>query len=102
MFLFHNPSRHKHKIPKICREASINFVGLVTTCLEKSFTTRESFKKVLKLIDKLIESCLRYQDYLESNLSAVSGYKSLEKPNHTETVVELPHLDGPFDGKYKN
>ena len=45
---------------------------------------------------------MRYHDYLESNLSAVSGYQSLEEPNHTETVVELPHLDGPFDGKYKN
>ena len=77
----------------------MNFVGSVTACLEKSFTTRQSFKK---LTDKLIESCLKYLNYLELNLTAVSEYQSLERPNHKETVVELPHLHGLLDGKHKN
>ena len=51
---------------------------------------------------KLIESCSKYPDYLESNLTAVSEYQSSEEPNHIETIVELPYLDGPLDGKYKN
>ena len=80
----------------------MNFVGSVTACLEKSFTTRQSFKKVLELTDKLIESCLKYLDYLELNLTAVSEYQSLERPNPKETVVELPHLHGLLDGKHKN
>ena len=78
LLLPNDPSRHKHKIPKICREA------------------------LRKLRDKLIECCSKYHDYLESNLKAVSKYQSFEEPKHIETVVELPHLDGPLDGKYKN
>ena len=80
----------------------MNFVGLVTACLEKSFITFRSFKKNLELIDKLIKSCLKYLDYLESNFTAVSEYQSLQESNHIETVVELPHIDGPLDGKNKN
>ena len=80
----------------------MNFVGLVTACLEKSFITFRSFKKSLELIDKLIKSCLKYLDYLESNFTAVSEYQSLQESNHIETVVELPHIDGPLDGKNKN
>ena len=71
----------KHKIPKICREALMTFLSSVSACLEKSFTTRESFKKVLRLIDKLIESCSKYHDHLESNLTAVSENQSFEEPN---------------------
>ena len=74
----------------------------VTACLEKSLTTCQSFKKVLELKEKLIKSCSKYHDYLESNLKAVTEYQSLEEPKHIETVAELPHLDGPLDGKYKN
>ena len=102
LFLFNDSSCHKHKIPKICREDLMNFVGSVTACLEKSFTTRQSFKRILGIIGKLNESCSKYHDYLESNLTAVSEYQSLEEPYHIEAVVELPHLDGPLDGKYKN
>ena len=39
---------------------------------------------------------------IESNFTAVSEYQSLEDTSHIEIVVELPHLDGPLDGKYKN
>ena len=74
----------------------------VIACLEKSFTTCQSFKRILDIIGKLNESCSKYHDYLESNLTAVSEYQSLEEPYHIEAVVELPHLDGPLDGKYKN
>ena len=74
----------------------------VIACLEKSFTTCQSFKRILDIIGKLNESCSKYHDHLESNLTAVSEYQSLEEPYHIETVVELPHLDGPLDGEYKN
>ena len=102
LLLFNNPSCHKYKIPTICRQALMNFLGSITACLEKSFTTRESFKNVLELKDKLIETCSKYHDYLGSNLRAVSEYQPSEEPNYIETVVELPHLDGPLEGKYKN
>ena len=46
---FNDRGRHKHKINKICRETLMELVGSVTTCLEKSFTTRKSFKDVLEL-----------------------------------------------------
>ena len=72
----------------------MNFVGSVTACLEKSF------KKVLELRGKLIKSCSKYQDCLESNLTVVSEYQSLEEPNCMEAVVELPY--GRMDGIYKN
>ena len=101
LLLFNDPSRHKHKIPKICREALMNFVGLVTACLEKTFTTHQSFKKVLELTHKFIKGCSKH-DYLELNLTAISKYQPLGEPSHIETVVELPHLNGPLDGKHKN
>ena len=39
---------------------------------------------------------------IESNFTVVSEYQSLEDPSHIETVLELPYLDGPLDGKSKN
>ena len=98
---FNDLDRHKHKINKICRETLMELVGSVTTCLEKSFTTRKSFKDVLELTDKVVESCSKYHDYLESNLVAVTDYQSLEEPNHTKTIIQQPHFDGPLGDKYK-
>ena len=99
---FNDPGQQKNKINKICSETLMKLVGSVTTCLEKSFTTRKSFKNVLELIDKVIESCSKYYDYLESNLVAVTDYQSLEEPNHAETIIQLPHFDGPLGDKYKS
>ena len=80
----------------------MKLVGSVTTCLEISFTTCKSFKDVLELIDKVIESCSKYHDYVESNLVAVTDYQSLEGPNHVETIIQLLHFDGPLVEKYKS
>ena len=60
-----------------------------------------SFKDVLELIDKVIESCSKYHDYLESNLVAVTDYQSLEEPNHAETIIQLPHFDSPLGTSIK-
>ena len=78
----------------------MNFVSLITACLEKSFTTCQFFKKVLELIN--LSKVVRNIMIIESNFTAVSEYQSLEDTSHIEIVVELPHLDGPLDGKYKN
>ena len=80
----------------------MKLVDSVTTCLEKYFTTSKSFKDVLELIDKEIESCSKYHHYLESNLVAITDYQSLEEPNHVETITQLPHFDGPLGDKYKS
>ena len=47
--------------------------------------THQSFKNFLELIDKLIKSCSKYHDYLESDLAAMSEYQSLYEPNYIET-----------------
>ena len=74
----------------------MKLVGSVTTCLEKYFTTRKSFKDVLELINKVIENCSKYHDYLESNLVAVTDHQSLEEPNHAEMIIQLPHFNCPL------
>ena len=79
----------------------MNFVGLITACLEKSFTTCQSFKKVLELIDKLTKSCSKYHDYRIKFYSS-EWISILRGPQPYKTAVELPYLDGPLDGKSKN
>ena len=87
MLQFSDPGRHKHKINNICRVTLMKLVGSVTTCLEKSFATRKSFKVVLELIYKVIESCSKTHDYLESNLVAVTNHQSSEEPNDNTTTA---------------
>ena len=48
------PNRQKHKDPNVSRETLIKLVGVVTTCLEKSYATKNSFKNVYQPINQLM------------------------------------------------
>ena len=87
---FNDPRRHHHAIPKLNRETLLRYADNVTNLLEKSFVHRNSFSVVLDMIEKLVESCAKYSDYLEDNLTHVSDYQSQEEPEEITNLVELP------------
>ena len=97
LFKINNPLRHKHKAGNLCKETSLKYIGSVTCLLEKSFCSRKSFEKLYNIFDSLVESCVKYCDYLEENLEAVNNYQSKEDIQPDKTVNELP-----FNERYKN
>ena len=44
--------------------------------------------------DYLTESCIKYTDYLESNLLAVAEYQALEEAEAPVELMKLPFLEG--------
>ena len=102
LLLFNDPNRHRHKGPNVSRETLMKLVGVVTTCLENSYTTKNSFKNVYQPTDQLIECCVKYSDYLEKNLNAVVNYQTHEEPQYKKTVISLPCLKEPLASKYKS
>ena len=63
--LFNDPNCQKHKALNKSRETLTKPVGVVTKCLEKSYTTKNYFKNVYQPINQLTECCVKYSDYLE-------------------------------------
>ena len=91
---FNNPERYKNKSGNICSENIFELVTIVTNLLEKSFTSRKSFDWLWQRFDYLIESCIKYADYLESNLQAVAEHQVLEEAEVPVELMKLPFLEG--------
>ena len=69
---FNDPLRHKHKVKQIQHAVLLNLNSNVTTILERTFFTRKSFKFLHDVFDKLVESAVKYTDYLQ-NLTCVKN-----------------------------
>ena len=65
--------------------------------MEKPFAPRKSFDSLQQQFDYQTESCIKYTDYLESNLQAIAEYQALEETDapvleEAEAPVELMKL----------
>ena len=92
LFPFNDPCRHKHKVDQLNQQVLLRCTGAVTNLLEKSFAHRSSFANLYGLIDKVVESCAKYSDYLEENLKLVEEYQSREEPVEINKIDSLPNL----------
>ena len=61
----------------------LNLTSNVTTILEKSFVTHKSFKFLHNVFDILVESAVKYADYLQENL---------EVNMHNNKIETLPFI----------
>ena len=61
---------------------------------------RESLSTPLTKFDYLIESCIKYTDYLESNLQAVAEYQVIEEAEAPIELMKLPFLEGNISNIY--
>ena len=97
---FNNPRRHGHALSRLNRETLLSYVDEVTNILEKSFVHPNSFSGIYTPIDKLVESCAKYADYLEENLRNDLEYQS-EEPSEKTSITKLPACHAvPFDKVY--
>ena len=95
LFQFNDPTRSKHAVGKISKFILLAHVESVTTLLEKSFVYRKSFQNLRVEIDKLIESCVKYSDYLAQNMSQVQESQLDENdPNYVNILKTLPYFEG--------
>ena len=72
----------------------------MTNLLEKSFVLRNSFDSLRQQFDYLIERCIKYKDYLESNLRAVAEYQVLEEAEGSVELMKLPFVEGIISNIY--
>ena len=89
---FNDPLHHKHKVKQIQHTVLLNLTSNVTTILEKSFVTRKSFKFIHDVFDKLVESAVKYADYLQENLACVENYQSRKDKLHNDKIEPLPFI----------
>ena len=95
LFQFNNPTRSKHGVGKISKFILLSHIESVTTLLEKSFVYRKSFQNLRVEIDKLIESCVKYSDYLAQNMSQVQESQLDENdPSYVNVLKTLPYFEG--------
>ena len=97
---FNNPSRYKNKPEKIHRQVILSLVGAVTNLLEKSFVSRNSFSTLHKQFDSLVECCVKYSDYLETNLCAVTEYQEQEESTIPVKLTAVPLLQEKIPNVY--
>ena len=88
---FNDPLRHKHKVKQIQHAVLLNLTSNVTTILERTFFTRKSFKFLHDVFDKLVESAVKYTDYLQ-NLTRVKNYQNREDNVHNDKIESLPFI----------
>ena len=62
-----NLKRHGHKVPHINQKVLLLLVIAVNSHLEMSYFTRTNFKPVKNVLSNIIESFLKYSDYLTKN-----------------------------------
>ena len=60
--------------------------------IENTFALRANFSSIRTLVQKVMESCVKYSDYLIANKSLQDGYRSVydEEPVYQKYVFELP------------
>ena len=89
---FNDPLCHKHKVKQIQHAVLLNLTSNVTIILEKSSVTRKSFKFLHDVFDKLVESAVKYADYLQENLVCVENYQNREDNLHNDKIEPLPYI----------
>ena len=92
---------YKHKAERVRQETLLNYVSPITSLLEKSYTQRSSFSELHTVIDKLVEACVKYSDYLSANLQSVNEYHELEENENASEVFSLPVCGGSWRSQYK-
>ena len=91
-----NPKRHGHKIQNISQDTLLSLVDGVNTQFEKSFVMRPNFKSIRELVSSLIETCVKYSDYLAQNSSLQANFCSIDdesEPTYERKLFELPTVN---------
>ena len=95
-----NPKRHGHKIQNISQDTSLvlytSLVDGVNNQFEKSFVMRPNFKSIRELVSSLIETCMKYSDYLAQNSSLQANFRSIDdesEPTYERKLFELPTVN---------
>ena len=101
LFLFSDPTRSKHAIGKLSKHILLAHIESTTTLLVKSFAYQKSFQHLKVEIDKLIESCEKYSEYLAQNVLQVKESQVNENdPSYVNIVKSLPFFQGDFLKEY--
>ena len=94
LFQFNDPTGSKHAC-KISKFILLSHVESITTLLEISFVYRKSFQNLRVEIGKLIESCVKYSDYLAQNMSQVQESQLDENdPSYVNVLKAPPYFEG--------